>query len=203
MMPNASISYKNNGGYKIPQTNSSADAAAVQRAWDFNEGWFSEPVYLTGEYPASVKEYVSTFLRPFTAEEKRSINGSADFYAHDAYTAQFFSAPPGGVNACVSNTTHPLYPQCYASSYTYSAEDGGWLVGPAAEPLSPWLHRATDWVPAFLHYIADTWAKDNMPIAVTEFGFAEPFEAQKKVCTSSPIKHYMRPFHPGLGCDAD
>ena len=34
------ISFKANGGYKIPLTNSSADALAVQRAWDF------------GEYPA-------------------------------------------------------------------------------------------------------------------------------------------------------
>ena len=34
MMPGATISYKNNGGYKIPLTNSSEDAKAVQRAWD-------------------------------------------------------------------------------------------------------------------------------------------------------------------------
>ena len=38
MMPNSTITFKNNGGYKIPLTNSSADAEAVQRAWDFNEG---------------------------------------------------------------------------------------------------------------------------------------------------------------------
>lgn len=38
MMPNSIISFKNNGGYKIPLTNSSADAEAVQRSWDFNEG---------------------------------------------------------------------------------------------------------------------------------------------------------------------
>lgn len=35
---NGTISFKNNGGYKIPLTNSSEDAIAVQRAWDFNEG---------------------------------------------------------------------------------------------------------------------------------------------------------------------
>ena len=49
MMPNATIAYKNNGGYKIPQTNSSDDLLATQRAWDFNEGWFSDPVFLTGQ----------------------------------------------------------------------------------------------------------------------------------------------------------
>ncbi len=36
---NGTISFKNNGGYKIPLTNSSDDALAVQRAWDFAEGW--------------------------------------------------------------------------------------------------------------------------------------------------------------------
>ncbi len=35
MMPDSMISYKNNGGYKIPLTNSTEDARAVQRAWDF------------------------------------------------------------------------------------------------------------------------------------------------------------------------
>jgi beta-glucosidase/6-phospho-beta-glucosidase/beta-galactosidase len=97
---NSSITYKNNGGYKIPLTNSSADAEAVQRAWDFNEGWFSEPVYLTGDYPATVKEYLSGFLRDFTDEEKKDILGSADFYAHDAYSAQFYMAPESGLDSC-------------------------------------------------------------------------------------------------------
>jgi beta-glucosidase/6-phospho-beta-glucosidase/beta-galactosidase len=49
---------------------------------------------------------------------------------------------------------------------------------PAADPLSPWLHKATDWVPAFLHYLEDTWPARG-GLAVTEFGFSEPFEAQK------------------------
>ena len=178
MMPNSTIAYKNNGGYKIPLTNSTADAQAVQRAWDFNEGWFSDPIYLTGDYNVAVKSYVSSFLRPFTAGEKAAINGSADIYAHDAYTSQFYFAPDAGVQACINNASNPLYPTCANTSYTYSAQDGGWLIGAAADPLSPWLHKATDWLPVFLHYLADTWA-GGRPLVVSEFGFAEPFEAQK------------------------
>ena len=182
---NSSITYKNNGGYKIPLTNSSADADAVQRSWDFNEGWFSEPVYLTGDYPATVKEYLSGFLRDFTDEEKKEILGSADFYAHDAYTAQFYMAPDSGLDSCVGNDTHPLYPTCANTTYTYSAEDGGWVVGPAADPGSPWLHKATDWVPVFLKYMQDTWVTPSpgpaKGVAVTEFGFAEPFESSKSL----------------------
>lgn len=180
MMPNSTIAYKNNGGYKIPLTNSSADAEAVQRAWDFNEGWFSDPIYLTGDYNDNVKAYVSSFLRPFTEGEKQTILGSADIYAHDAYTAQFYFAPDVGIEACLANASNTLYPTCANTSYTYSAQDGGWAIGAYSDPLANWLHKATDWLPVFLHYIADTWA-GGRPLVVSEFGFAEPFEAQKTI----------------------
>ena len=179
-MPNSTISFKTNGGYEIPLTDSSADAEAVQRAWDFNEGWFANPVYLGGDYPSSLKQYLSTFLRPLTDQEKAAINGSGDIFAEDAYTSQFYFAPDDGIESCVANSSNPLYPSCVNSSYTYATASGGWDVGPAADPGSPWLHKATEWVPVFLHYIQDTW-KPPMGIAVSEFGFAEPFEELKTI----------------------
>jgi beta-glucosidase/6-phospho-beta-glucosidase/beta-galactosidase len=69
---------------------------------------------------------------------------------------------------------------CANTSFSYSPSLGGWDIGAAADPLSPWLHKATDWVPQFLKYIQDTW-KPQGGIAVTEFGFAEPFEELKKI----------------------
>jgi beta-glucosidase/6-phospho-beta-glucosidase/beta-galactosidase len=174
------IGFKTNGGYKIPLTNSSEDAIATQRAWDFNEGWFANPTFIDGDYPQSLKEYVSGFLRPFNNSEKQTLVNTSDVFAHDAYTSQFYFAPDGGIEACTSNSSNPLYPSCVNSSYTYAEADGGWNIGYAADPLSPWLHKATDWVPAFLHYIQDTWHPSG-GVAVTEFGFAEPFEELKQV----------------------
>lgn len=81
---------KNNGGYKIPLTNSSADAEATQRGWDFAEGLYADPIFLTGDWPASVKEFVKDFLPDFTEEQIQAINGSSDIFAHDAYTSNFF-----------------------------------------------------------------------------------------------------------------
>ena len=133
---------------------------------------------MTGDYNAAVKAYVSDFLPPFTEEQKQAILGSADIYAHDAYTSQFNFAPDSGIDACLANTSDPLYPVCANTSFIYSQQDGGWLIGPASDPLASWLYKATDWVPAFLHYLKDTWAKDK-PIVVSEFGFAEPFEREK------------------------
>lgn len=107
------------------------------------------------------------------------ILGTADFFAHDAYTSSFYFAPDGGINACLANRSNPLYPSCVNTSYTYSAADGGWNIGYAADPNSPWLHFATDWLPIFMHYIYDTWKPKA--IAITEFGFAEPFEDLKQI----------------------
>ena len=143
---NGTISFKTNGGYKIPLTNSSDDAIAVQRAWDFNEGWFANPVFIDGDYPPYLKAYTSTFLRNFTEDEKNMINGSADLYAHDGYTSSFYFTPDDGFDACLANSSGTLFPSCANSSYTYSASEGGWNIGYAADPGSPWLHQAADWV---------------------------------------------------------
>ncbi|KAL9049952.1 MAG: hypothetical protein Q9162_006924 [Coniocarpon cinnabarinum] len=175
---NGTISFKNNGGHKIALTSSDDDALATQRSWDFNEGWFATPVFLTGDYPATLKEYVSDFLPEFTPEQKAQILGSADVFAYDAYTAQFSMAPDDGVAGCVANSSNSLYPGCFNTSYTYQEAEGGWLIGPAADPLSPWLHKATDWVPNLMRYVTDTW-KPSGGILISEFGWGEPFEYYK------------------------
>ena len=53
-------------------------------------------------------------------------------------------------------TRFPTLIKLIRGRYTYSAQDGGWNVGYAADPRSPWLHKATDWVPVYLRYIQDT-----------------------------------------------
>ncbi|KAF2715657.1 glycoside hydrolase family 1 protein [Pleomassaria siparia CBS 279.74] len=168
-----SISFKNNGGYKIQRTDSAADAEAVQRAWDFNEGWFANPTFINGDYPSNLKTYVETFLTPFTQDQKAQINGSCDIFAHDAYTSDFIMAPDSGIAACVSNSSNALYPGCYNTTKLYA--NNYWAMGPASDPGSPWLYKATDWVPAFLHYMQDTW-KPKGGVAITEFGMSEPYE---------------------------
>jgi beta-glucosidase len=150
-----SISFKNNGGYKIPRTDSSADAEAVARAWAFNEAWFADPVFLTGDYPSQLKDFVSGFLPAFTPDQIAQINGTSDIFAHDAYTSDFVMAPDSGIEACVANSSHELYPGCYNTTKLYAGDY--WAIGPAGDPGTPWLNKATDWVPAFLRYMQDTW----------------------------------------------
>jgi beta-glucosidase/6-phospho-beta-glucosidase/beta-galactosidase len=171
---NGTISFKTNGGYKIPLTNSTDDALATQRAWDFNEGWFANPTFINGDYPESLKDYVSTLGLEFTDDQKALINGTADVFAHDAYTSSFYFAPDVGVAACLEDPSNTLYPGCFNTSNTGPT---GWLIGAASDPYTPWLHSAIEWVPTLLHYIQDTWSPKA--ISVSEFGWTEPFEQYK------------------------
>ncbi|OJJ30422.1 hypothetical protein ASPWEDRAFT_121098 [Aspergillus wentii DTO 134E9] len=197
----APITVKNNGGYKLPRTNSSEDIEAVERAYAFNEGWFADPLFLTGDYPPRLKNFTSTFLPEFTEEEKAMIKGASDYFAHDAYTAAYYAAPDAGIAACLTDPSNTLYPTCYNSSYTLPPSQGGWLIGPAADPSSRWLHKATEYLPAFLKYIQNTW-KPEKGIVITEFGFTEPFEAYKtkrEDILTDPIRSaYYRDYVQGM-----
>jgi beta-glucosidase/6-phospho-beta-glucosidase/beta-galactosidase len=191
------IAIKNNGGYKIPLTDSSDDALATQRAWDFNEGRFSGPAYVNGDYPSTYKTFASSIGLEFTEEQKALINSTGDIYAHDAYTSSFYYAPDVGVSACVSDPTNTLYPGCFNST---NVGPTGWLIGAASDQYSTWLNSATDWVPAFLHYIQKTWPSGG--IVVSEFGFSEPYEELRTSLpdiVSDPIRSmYYRDYMKGI-----
>lgn len=74
----------------------------------------------------------------------------------------------------MADPTNELYPSC---ANTSNVGPDGWNIGAAASAYTPWLHQATDWVPAFLRYIQDTWPSGG--IIVSEFGWAEPYEEMK------------------------
>lgn len=171
-----SISFKNNGGYKIPVDDATDTAAAVQRAYDFNEGLWATPAFLTGDFPESVREYTSGFLQPLTAEQKAQVNGTSDLFMIDAYGVGGFVTAPGdgGLQACLSSTSHPEYPHCYGGVSTYPGA-GYWPTGPAVDPCASWLAYGTDWVPAMFRTYQDMFQPVG-GIVISEFGLPEPYE---------------------------
>ena len=191
------VAFKNNGGYKLPLTPSSDDALATQRAWDFNEGRLANPAYINGDYASTFKTYAESIGLEFTEEQKSIINGTGDIFAHDAYTSSFYYAPDVGVSACLSDPTNSLYPGCFNSS---NVGPTGWLIGAASDTYSTWLQSATDWVPAFLHYIQETWPSGG--IVVSEFGFSEPYEELRTSLVdivTDPIRSmYYRDYMKGV-----
>ena len=168
------ITFKNSGNYYEANSSRPEDEVARQRNFDFSIGWFGGP-WTDGDYPDSLKETLGDLLPTFTEEEKALIKGSCDFYAIDGYSSFSAFEVDGGLDACVSNRSHPGFPDCAGSASTAS---NGFPLGPAADPAMTWLYDAPLGLRKFLKHLTTVLFPSIPDIVVTEFGFAEPFEGQ-------------------------
>ena len=168
------ITFKNSGNYYEANSTSPGDEEARQRNFDFSIGWFGGP-WTDGDYPASLKSTLGDLLPNFTQDEKDLIKGSCDFYAIDPYSSFLAYEVDGGLESCVSNRSHPSFPDCAGST---SLAPNGFPIGPAADPAMSWLYSAPSGVRRFLKHITTELFPSIPDIVVSEFGFAEPFEAQ-------------------------
>lgn len=78
-------------------------AKAANRFLQFEIGWFADPIFKTGDYPATMREYIHfknrkglshSSLPSFTSEERKLIKGAADFYALNHFTTRFVIHEP-------------------------------------------------------------------------------------------------------------
>ncbi|KAJ5721789.1 uncharacterized protein N7483_009723 [Penicillium malachiteum] len=65
------------------------DQEAAERAREFEISWFADPVYKTGDYPASMRAQLGDRLPRFTPEESELVLGSSEFYGMNSYTTFF------------------------------------------------------------------------------------------------------------------
>jgi beta-glucosidase len=168
------IAFKNDDFVGIPwRANNTDDIAAVERHAAFRIGAFSNPVYTTGDWPTIMTDTLDpSYLPRFTAQEKQDLLGSADFFAIDSYRTQYIMAPPDGLAACVSNTSHPMWPEC---NTPVLYDTNGWANGPSPDPASDsWLQATPNWLRQSLIDLQARWPAKKMYIS--EFGFVEPFE---------------------------
>ncbi|KAJ5626041.1 glycoside hydrolase [Penicillium lagena] len=181
------VTFKNSGSMLLPNTTSTEDAAAVKRGFDFDLGWFNDPVWTTGDYPASMRETLGDMLPMFTHEQSRMLLGSCDFFAIDGYSTSFAGAVPNGVAACQANSSDPNWPLCVLESQTTAdGWDIGFTAGNAAN--AGWLKSVPQGVRMLLNWIQDTYTgPKGKDIVLTEFGFAEPFEDD---LTEEPDRRY-------------
>ena len=68
-----------------------ADVAAASRAMDEELGWFADPLYF-GDYPKSMRARYGADLPAFTEAQKRSLKGSADYFALNHYASAYVAA---------------------------------------------------------------------------------------------------------------
>uniref|UniRef100_A0A8B9F146 Klotho beta n=1 Tax=Amazona collaria TaxID=241587 RepID=A0A8B9F146_9PSIT len=82
---------------------SESHSKAANRFLQFEIGWFANPIFKTGDYPATMREYISfknrnglsySLLPSFTSKEKQLIKGAADFYALNHFTTRFVVHEP-------------------------------------------------------------------------------------------------------------
>ncbi|KAJ7489190.1 glycoside hydrolase superfamily [Mycena latifolia] len=171
------ISLKNDDFTGIPwRSNTTEDALAVERHAAFRIGVFSDPLYTTGDWPKILTDTLSPeYLPRFTEAEKKDNLGSADFYAIDSYREQWAVAPAGGIDACVANFSHPLWPECH--DVVLFDSNAGWAAGPSADPLSAWLQATPNTIRGYFKDLHARWPSKK--IYISEFGFSEPFEGSR------------------------
>ncbi|XP_071181431.1 lactase/phlorizin hydrolase-like [Mytilus edulis] len=152
--------------WKEPREDTLWDRAAAERALQFKLGWFANPIFGNGDYPAVMKRTIKSKsmkqglsksrLPEFTDEELRQNKGAADFIGINHYTTNLVSQKEQSVE-------EPHYERDQDIDVSYSScwreSQSGWLRG------NPWgIRRLLKWV------------KDryNSPeIYVTENGFSD------------------------------
>jgi len=169
------IAFKNDDFVGIPwRANTTEDAEAVERHAAFRMGVFSDPVYTTGDWPKIMTDILPPEILPrFTEAEKKDLLGSADFFATDAYRTSWVVAPDVGIEACLNDMSHPLWPECQDIRLLDSS--AGWAAGPNPDPASEsWLQATPQFLRSSLKDMQKRWPTKKMYIS--EFGFVEPFE---------------------------
>jgi len=151
------ISLALNCDWREPLTQSPADQAAAQRALEFFLGWFADPIFL-GDYPESMKKNVGDRLPVFSADEKRLVKGSADFFALNHYTTYYASQGPkdGEIDDPYTNGGF------YTDQFVKLSSDPGWEKTQMAWNVVPFGIRK------LLHWIDKRY--DHPDIYVTENG---------------------------------
>jgi beta-glucosidase len=137
--------------------------------WDRDNvlGFWAEPIFKTGDYPPSLREFFGDKLPTFTDNEKKLILGSADFWGLNTY---------GGKIAVYNNKTLADYTpgNDMAERYSFSpCADGKSRAAVTDEKFecgaaSGWLWARPDAIRMYLNHIKDYYNVSN--IYITEFG---------------------------------
>ncbi|RMY16182.1 hypothetical protein D0868_00476 [Hortaea werneckii] len=134
---------------------------AAQQYSNAEVGIFANALFLGQDYPDIFKLSLPDYV-PLSAEDLEYMNGTADYFAVDAYTATIISSSPGGIQECARNQSDPLFPSCVLTS---TVDSNGWQFGyrsqAGAYTTPSYLRTSLNWI----------WNTYKAPIIVSEFGF--------------------------------
>lgn len=114
------------GGFPVPLDPSNpGDVAATQRYLDYQIGYFTNPLFLGQQAPASVVDTLGSSAPIYTDSELALANGTMDFLSVDIYSANFATTGPDSIESCAANSSDPLWPYCMEYGYVRD----GWDMG--------------------------------------------------------------------------
>ncbi|KAJ0044554.1 hypothetical protein Pint_04472 [Pistacia integerrima] len=152
-----------------PLRDEESDRKAVSRVLAFVLGWMFDPL-VYGDYPPEMRQYLGTELPSFSHEETKLIKGSTDFIGINHYSTLY--AKDCIHSACSSGSNHAIK----GFVYTTGERDGI----PIGEPSgNPEFFVVPEGMEKLINYVKERYK--NMPIYVTENGYAPPREQSKQV----------------------
>ncbi|KAF7241753.1 Lactase-phlorizin hydrolase [Varanus komodoensis] len=155
-----------NSDWAEPKTlGSPEDLKAAERYLHFMLGWFAHPIFVNGDYPDVLKSQIKeknqqcsasvAELPVFTDTEKRSVNGTADFFALSHYTSRL-------VRAASNLSCTPSY----TTIGGFAADvDPSW---PAT--ASPWIYAVPWGLRRLLHFVSQEYTGNRIPIYIAGNG---------------------------------
>jgi len=153
--------------WAYPNTDSEADNRAAAYDRDNLVGFWAEPIFKTGDYPQSLKDFFGAKMPVLTDEEKYMLKGSADFWGLNTYGGhvavwndkKIEDYEPGD-NVVGRYSFSP----CSAGADQTHVDDHEFECGAA----SGWLWAKPDSMRKYLNWVKDYYGVEN--IIVTEFG---------------------------------
>ncbi|KAL2818835.1 hypothetical protein BJX63DRAFT_418995 [Aspergillus granulosus] len=131
------------------------DQEAAERAREFEIAWFADPLYKTGDYPASMRAQLGDRLPRFTPEESKLVLGSSEFYGMNSYTTFFVQ----------HKDTPPDINDHKGNVHIHDTNSKG--ISRGEESDTAWLRMAPGGFRKLLNWI---WKRYQMPIYITENG---------------------------------
>ncbi|GLV37189.1 uncharacterized protein CBL_01981 [Carabus blaptoides fortunei] len=157
-----------------PETNSTEDKNAAERAVQIKFGWWAHPIFSkSGDYPEIMKEridnnskqelFTRSRLPPFSREEIKFIQGTHDFFGFNHYTTWLVREPRDN-DSITWNT--PSYSKDIG---VISYQDSTWPSSAAS-----WLKVVPSGFKKVLNWIKNEYS--NPEIYITENGYADTGE---------------------------